>query len=647
MKFHTSRTMLALSSPLLASLFSVNIAYADPIEVIVIEGRLDETLSLKQAQNGISMVSINRDQIDQAGTSDLNSILQQYVPELTVIAKNGRYDYATYSLQGSRPEDILWLVDGIRINNRLFGGGYLDTISTAMIEHIEVLKAGQGVMYGTDAVAGVINIITRSYQGRDEGELSVGIDSLGSTQFNGYASNLIGDVAVTVFGASDQSSGFSPWRDSDYHWTATDRERGYDVQNVGAKLAWQNDATSITMMAQYNQADLDYLRPYFNVETQNKRKQTLLTLSVDSALNNTTQALVKAYYHNWDTDYFRLYQMNDGSLDLKNNNSYWGFSDTGVKGWLEGHLNQHLWTLGVEYQQYKGRDEVINFSTDTEQVIDVFGQFKPRFNALPTLNSTVGFRYSTINNGESALIGEASARYELNNQWQLSINGGNSFRLPTAEQLYATEDSMGNRELKPEKGTNINAGVQFTHSNIQINTNLFWRQVNHLIGSAKDANDQWNYVNVDKQVNTQGIGTSADWNINQQLSSQFGISYTDINDQNNAQTLLNIPNITANWHLAFDHSQLNYGLWSNVIYIGSMEAYDINYGKYALIDIGGYYIFGHQQQHKLQLKIENIMNTAAETGVFKPGSDAPADYQNPVTNISIPRNAQLSYSYYF
>ncbi|WOT06771.1 TonB-dependent receptor plug domain-containing protein [Shewanella youngdeokensis] len=632
---------------LMVPLCMTPLVHAQSIEVMQIEGRLDETLSLKQAENGVAMVTIGREQIDQAGTADLNGILQQFVPELTALSKNGRYDYASYSLQGSRSQDILWLIDGIRINNRLFGGGYLDSISTAMIDRIEVLQAGQGVMYGTDALAGVVNIITRSYKGTDEGQIGVGIDTLGSTQLHGYASSLVGEVELTVFGASDQSDGYSPWKDSDYHWTATDRERGYDVQNLGAKIAWDNSNTQISVMAQYNQADLDYMRSYYNVETQNRREQTLLTLSIDSQLTDTTQAIIKAYHHSWDTDYFRLYQYEDGSIDLRNNNDYWGFEDTGVKAWFEGNAGQHLWSLGAEYQQYKGSDVTMGFETDTERVTDVFGQFKPRFESIPHLNSAVGLRYSTISDGEDALIGELSAKYTINNAWKLRLSGGNSFRLPTAENLYATENTMGNRDLTPEKGQNINTGFQYTNDDISIDTNFYWRSITDLIGSSQTADGQWQYVNVDKEVNTLGLGSSIDWSINQQLSTQLSATYNEINDKNDEQTLLNIPEVTANWHLAFDHSKYDYGIWSHVSYIGNMEAYDIEYGNYALVDIGIYYNFGNQEQHRLQLKIENLFDTDTKTGVTLPYSDAPADYTDAIFTYGIERNAQLSYQYNF
>ena len=78
--------------------------------------------------------------------------------------KSGPFDYVTASLQGSRTNEILWLVDGVRISNRLYNGTTpLDTIPAHMVERIEVLEGGQGLFYGTQAVAGVVNVVTKAF----------------------------------------------------------------------------------------------------------------------------------------------------------------------------------------------------------------------------------------------------------------------------------------------------------------------------------------------------------------------------------------------------------------------------------------------------------------------------------------------------
>ncbi len=92
---------------------------------------------------------------------DLGQTLQYSVPGLCLNMTGGQFSYADVSLQGGRPGDVLWLVDGVRVNNRLGSGTMpLDTLPACMIERIEVLEGAQGLFCGTQAISGVINVIT-------------------------------------------------------------------------------------------------------------------------------------------------------------------------------------------------------------------------------------------------------------------------------------------------------------------------------------------------------------------------------------------------------------------------------------------------------------------------------------------------------
>jgi len=91
------------------------------------------------------------------------------------------------SFDGPANPEILWLVDGVRISNRLYNGTTpLDTIPAQMIERIEILEGGQGLFYGTQAVAGVINVVTRSFTDNTNVEIRGG----GNTNKGGVLAGL-------------------------------------------------------------------------------------------------------------------------------------------------------------------------------------------------------------------------------------------------------------------------------------------------------------------------------------------------------------------------------------------------------------------------------------------------------------------------
>jgi len=159
---------------LLFPLFAMAVDHRMTLDELVVQGSaLEETLPSELADYGAELEIIDSEQLEKSGTSDVGQALQGNVPGLFLSPKTGRGDYVDISIQGSRTEDVLWLVDGVRINNRLFGGTTpLDSISTPMIERIEVLKGGQGLFYGTQAVAGVVNIVLRQPTDEPSGTLT-------------------------------------------------------------------------------------------------------------------------------------------------------------------------------------------------------------------------------------------------------------------------------------------------------------------------------------------------------------------------------------------------------------------------------------------------------------------------------------------
>jgi vitamin B12 transporter len=129
-------------------------------EVIVI-GQLEETTPLKLARYGNRVEIITGEDLRLGGFNDLTQALQMRLPGLHLAPKNGAFDYVGCSLQGSRCQDILWLIDGVRINNPLYNSTTpLDTVPSHMVERIEVLYGGQGIFYGTQSVAGVVNVVS-------------------------------------------------------------------------------------------------------------------------------------------------------------------------------------------------------------------------------------------------------------------------------------------------------------------------------------------------------------------------------------------------------------------------------------------------------------------------------------------------------
>jgi outer membrane cobalamin receptor len=252
-------TVTASTTPLAVVLpipgFTETVAVAAP--------RLEEELPQEIEKTGVRVQTISTAQIENGGYYDVAQALQSLVPGLFLNPKAGAFDYVSVSLQGSRTNEILWLVDGVRISNRLYNGTTpLDTIPSHMVERVEVIEGGQGLFYGTQAVAGVINVVTKSFTEVTNGRVLGGFDSNDGTHVNLFARTGRNGNKFVVYASRDQADGFNNFPASQYTPSTTDRRRSYDVATFGAKYAYDfGNAARFSGMYQRSDVELDNLRP--------------------------------------------------------------------------------------------------------------------------------------------------------------------------------------------------------------------------------------------------------------------------------------------------------------------------------------------------------------------------------------------------
>jgi iron complex outermembrane receptor protein len=139
---------------------------------IIVTGTRSSDKRARDSSSPVSVVSAAA--IKQSGAPDLSAALTRIYPSLNIQAQAGNADAltATVQMRGLNPNHVLVLVDGVRrhssSNIQTYGGVTygstpvdLNMIPTGAIDHVEVLEDGAAAQYGSDAIAGVINIITK------------------------------------------------------------------------------------------------------------------------------------------------------------------------------------------------------------------------------------------------------------------------------------------------------------------------------------------------------------------------------------------------------------------------------------------------------------------------------------------------------
>ncbi|WP_414158532.1 TonB-dependent receptor plug domain-containing protein [Pseudomonas sp. BNK-45] len=608
---------------------------------------VESTAVAEMARYGSKLEIIDRQQIERAGpSSDITRVLQMYVPGLYVAPKNGPFDYGTYSLLGGRNDDTLILLDGVRLNNRLYGGLYLDTLPANAIERIEVLKGGQSLLFGTQAVSGVINIVTRSPQTRDvSGEVNLGLDSFmgrsGDARAERIVSNGLGDLGLLAYVSHNVSDGYQPFRNSAYSPSTRDKKRGYEVTTFGAKaIQGFADDSRLELFYQYSDANLDFARPLNNKKTTNDRIQHIATATFEQRLDQRFSYFVKGHVNDWDTRYTRINSTTSGATQVINHNDYWGFTDWGLQAEGKAELDGgHVLVFGSDNQWFKGQDDVLKIDDNSAQANALYAQLRPVVAALPDWHPSIGVRHEKISGGESATVGMLTSLYDLSPHWQLRGQFGSAFKLPNAEQLFANEeDEKGNRQLKPEKSVNAELGLDYKGSLLAGDFNasgtLFQRKIDDLI-----ALDGIDWVNGDGRIKVRGIEVDGRWQFSPQWTLSADMTRNLVQSRNGV-TLSNIPGFFARSRLGFESLDRMWGVGGAIRYIGQIDSpKQIDYGHYSVVDADAYRYLDPAQQHRLSLLVENLFDRDYSTSIAS---------NNPrVDNLGRPLTTELRYTYRF
>ncbi|HWK53725.1 MAG TPA: TonB-dependent receptor [Hyphomicrobiales bacterium] len=666
------RLALAIVAGLpLAGAFTPVQAASDIEEITITSTRLEETIPLDLSRYGNQVEVITAEDITKRGFIDVTQTLQMLVPGLHIRPKNGPFDYFDASLQGSRNQDILWLIDGVRITNRLYNGtSPLDTVPAHMIERIEVLKGGQGIYYGTQSVGGVINIVTKSLQQQSDGAVSANVNTNNGQGLNGYYRGSTDRFQFAVYASKDEADGYQPYRNSDMQPSATDRDRSYDVALGGVKLGFApTDNSLLSVHYQHSDVDLDFASPFLNYKTVNAREEDILTLKYDLQVNEQLGFFVKAYRHEWDTIYTRIRNVLDadgnvtGQLNVINAGDYWGYQDDGANAMLKFTSNHGLeYVAGYDLQKFSGYDEVWRIGDIEEKVNAYYLQLRTTEDLLPGTMLAFGARYNDPSHSESSTVWNFSGKHEFGDNLYVQTNIGTSFRLPDAEQLFLNEIydddhdgvpddffSVGNPNLKPEKSRNINVSIGGSIDNVgSAEITGFHRRITDYIYSYAPTEiagvEGETFINTDDEVKLRGFEVNATVPLSETFSTN--LSYTNTKAElNGGEQLVGIPESEVKLRLDFQ-PQAAYGLSLSLNHVGELnERQNTKRGHYTVMDLAGNLALGAEQEHNLALRIENLTDKTYATRVERGTRDAGGSYL--YDSLGMERTLHASYTYRF
>jgi vitamin B12 transporter len=422
---------------------------------------------------------INREQIEAQGARTVQEALK-YLPGILSDGTAGGQLGALSSqlIRGGNSAQVLILLDGRPVNDVGFFGGFdLSEFTTDNVERIELLPGGGSTLYGSDALGGVINIVTRAPSTKPEVTVQAAAGSFGLNEQAIQTRGKTGGLGWTLGYSRIQADNNFPFKID--RIGLEDRRENADVlyNNLNLKLEGQlGDRNKLSFSTLYLTKQFGVAGGVpilnsigeFNTLTPKAEQYTdevLLDLVWQSKLGSGDDSLLTSRVY---ADFLK-YNYNNPDPNT------FGTKDD-VNRRAAGVQVQHNWqfaknqtiTYGFDYRNTRSRNITFTYGLDTTDVNydgdisqgALFARYEVKF--TPGFSVNLGLRqdFNSLVNG-SFTSPSVGARLALSPSTTLRANYARSFRAPQISNLegLAAFNVVGNPALKPEKGNSFDIGI--------------------------------------------------------------------------------------------------------------------------------------------------------------------------------------------
>lgn len=428
----------------------------------------------------------------------------------------------------------LILVNGVPMN--LNGKGGLSSIPTGSIARIEVLKGAASALYGSDAMSGVVNVITKTPT-KEGGSATIGVGNMGSQTYKinyGTPRFLIG-IERGFFGKQDPSTpvrtdSVSHPRGYEYY-TARDKGNSLGIFMSG-KLS---DKVTLNFSRFEGKSAYAQLSTESNATNRNRHSTTY---AYDDSKNNAS-----LIYKDGNTTGTLFY--NDRDLKGKNRKhslpSYTS-NDSNYIARQYGFDVQHEWDFrgGKDYliagvlgkrETYRTTSGPV-YANPHRHSLALYGSYSYQIN--PTWTTVVGLRYTDIKDpvkNQHVLTPQFQLNHRINKESSVYMNVGKAFTMPNLSDTFKTVNrqyqSVSGRNLKPEEGWNYELGYKHITNKDSWKVAAFYMDFKNFFSWKPDSNGR-NTIRVNGgRYRNVGIEAEYGRKLTDRLKMSVGASYSN------------------------------------------------------------------------------------------------------------------------
>jgi len=426
---------------------------------------------------------ISREEIDHSSGKDLSQILNEQTGVIVNGSTSNPGKDKTIFLRGASDKYTLILLDGVPLNDPSQTGGQYDIrlIPVAQVERVEILKGSQSTLYGSNAVAGVINIITRkgaSEETTGHGTLSYGTYNTlkGSADFERKGKIFDYDLNYQYI----NTDGISEAKDTT--GKAGFPKNGYNLQSFQSSFGVHpTDGLTINPYFRYSEYKGTFSAGPF-AGGNDPFKGSL----INTGFTGNLKYSLGTVYANFGYDYTQRYYGGQYTSNFQGR-FYHG------EAFVNHRLSQSLQLLaGVNFQSYS--------IVKPDTVNTLISPYASLFYKTGGLNVELGGRFNHDNKYGDNFTYSFNPSYLIQRNVKLFANVTSGFRPPSANELFGPYGA--NPALKPEKSYTEEGGVQLflLDDKLTVTGDYFDRLIKNVIFYSTDpVTYQSLYINRDQQ----------------------------------------------------------------------------------------------------------------------------------------------------
>lgn len=385
----------------------------------------------------VPVTVITREDIELSLATDLAELLR-FKAGIDISRSGGAGQVTSVFLRGTESNHTLVLIDGVRMNPGTLGGAAIQNIAPELIERIEIVKGARSALFGTDAIGGVINIITRRADSEYlEAALGAGsFDSLsGHVSGGGRSDN--SEFGVTLNWQS--TAGYAPRTDSE-------TQRGYDnlSANLYAALGIGNSDLSIRhWRAAGNVEYLDFfLTP---VDQDYENSVTAIALDTQFSAAGNSKLIISFMQDN-----IQQQQVAD-FVASKRLSLDWQYSH---------EFEQHTMTGGVYVVDEDASS--LSFGSGFDENTRVRAVFLQDQLVSGRHKAFAALRFTDHDTFGNRTTWNLEYGFEINDAWTVNAGLGHAFRAPDATDRFGFGGTI---DLQPELADEVQLGLRYAPGN--------------------------------------------------------------------------------------------------------------------------------------------------------------------------------------